>query len=128
MGTALPYYCCIRLERYDAHVLQGEIYQPYFGLQEFDSIMGMFMVMEQQLNQLYNAAAGSLDFCSPVPVKPELTPVNADLSFQINVVSRQNFTWQGVLHCPARKLRKTFKSTSELLKYIEDILSMEVGY
>lgn len=127
MGTALPYFCCVRLEKYDAHILQGEIYQPYFGVQEFDSIMGMFMVMERQLNELHNLSNGSINFCSPVPVKPTLAPVIADLSFQIDVVSRQNFTWQGVLDCPARRFRKSFKSTSEFLKYVEDILSMEVG-
>ncbi len=126
MGTELLYCCGIRLERTDAYTWQGTIYQPYFGVKEFNSIMGMFVVMEQQLNQLHNSLTGNTNFCSPVTVKPEITPVNAGLSFQIDVVSRQNFTWQGVLYCSAREFRKSFRRTSELLKYIEELL-MEAG-
>ncbi len=127
MGTELAYSCCIRLERYDAHSLQGEIYQPYFGVQEFDSIMGMFMIMEQQLDHLHNLFAGSIDFSSPVPVKPEIFPACDGLSFLIDVVSRQNLTWHGMFSCPARKIHKSFKSTSELMMHLENILSKEVG-
>lgn len=127
MGTALPYFCCIRVEQNDADIFEGTIYQPYFGIQEFDSIMGMLMVMEQQLDHLHSSLIGSINFSSPVPIKPTIMPVNAGLSFQIDVVSRQNFTWQGVLNCPARKFRKSFRSTSELMKYTEDILSIKTG-
>ena len=127
MGTALPYFSCIRLEECDTDILHGTIYQPYFGIQEFDSIMSLFKIMEKQIEYLHNSLTGSMNFCSPVPLKPKIMPVNAGLSFQIDVVSRQNFTWQGVLQCPAHKFRKSFKCTSDLLKYIEDILSMEAG-
>lgn len=125
MSTEALYCCGIRLKQKDAHTWQGSIYQPYFGVKEFDSIMGLFLIMDQQLNQVHNSLTGATNFCSLFPVKPENTPAYSGMSFQIDVVSRQNFTWQGVLYCPARKFRKSYRSTSELMKYIEDLLTME---
>ena len=93
-------------------VLCGTVRSDLMGRQaEFTSLSRMVILLEEWMD----LADGQ------EPVRPLVSPQRAD--FEIQVLFRQNFSWQGRLLCLRDHTEAPFRSVLELLIQLETILT-----
>ena len=92
--------------------LCGTVRSDLMGRQaEFTSLSRMVILLEEWMD----LAEGQ------EPVRPLASPQGAD--FEIQVLFRQNFSWQGRLLCLRNHTEAPFRSVLELLIQLETILT-----
>ena len=122
MQPGIPYYCSICMSVCNTDEQRGSIYHPYFGEQEFRTIMDMILLMDEQMNQIGSWTELKAEM---IPQRPCRQFQSVDM-MQIEVVSRSNFTWQGYVTSPGKRTRKNFRSVLELLALLRTNLRVEM--
>lgn len=76
----------------------------------FSSLSRMILLLDEQLDIEYDDSSGRLP---PQPGNP---------TFELEILFRQNFSWQGRLRWPEKGTETTFRSVLELITVMELLL------
>ena len=88
------------------YISGGSIRKPI----PFTSLSRMILLLDEQMDIVSREASG-------MTVQPPSAP-----SFEIEILFRQNYSWQGKVRWPAGRKEATFRSVLELITIIEMIL------
>lgn len=121
----------VKILSYQDKELRGTLYNPYFGREvRFNNVIQMLMLMEELLDSLgYPQKAMESRCFKPVEPAPAAEPADGNTAkpvlatFKLNVLFRQNASWQGRLVWIEEKSETQFRSVLELLMLIDNVLS-----
>lgn len=117
------------VDSYDNGVLQGRLYSPCQEVECFASLSQFLLKMEQLLDETQQPQSytrlrrfSSLlqpDLCgaSPAPVRR-----GGRATFDLQVIFRQNTSWQGILHWREANVQHSFRSVLELVILMDSAL------
>ena len=131
---SIQYLSSIHVTSYENRVLAGWVYNPYFGEQPFRSTLELVMLMEAQMDQLeYPQHTVQCHSFSRNPKRPAALRHSRDggsfwrhrfaAAFQLQIIFRQNASWQGKLTWPKNHTAQNFRSLLELLMLLDSALT-----
>ena len=126
-GTGITQVC---IDSYEDGVLTGRIYNSRFGEAEsFRSTIGFLTRMEQLLSiedvpQSFNSVRAFHPVIDPLPDPPAimLPRVGKLATLELNILFRQNSSWQGSILWAEGRQEQHFRSVLELIFLIDSAL------
>jgi len=117
------------VDSYENGVLQGRLYNPFRDAESFSSLSRFLIKMEQLLDEQNLPQAYTL----PKKFSSVLQPQNdaqthgvirrgAKATFELQVLFRQNTSWQGVLLWREQNVEHSFRSVLELVLLMDSAL------
>lgn len=122
----------LRITGYDSHELSGTLKNPYFPKEMFFSnVVQLLMLMDEMLDSLnypqraneVRSFKSSPSASRALPATEEQLALPALASFNLNVLFRQNSSWQGRLVWIEEKSEAQFRSVLELIMLMDNVLS-----
>lgn len=117
------------IDSYENGVLQGRLYNPSREAETFFSLSQFLLKMEQLLDEMQQPQAytqprkfstllqSGHGECAPAPVRR-----GAEATFDLQVIFRQNTSWQGILHWREANIQHSFRSVLELVILMDSAL------
>ena len=110
-GAARRNIVCV--DSYDDGILKGRLYDPYREA-DFSSLTQFLLKMEEQLD--------AHPFADVPLLTPEPVRRGSRATFELQVIFRQNTSWQGVLWWREKKTEHSFRSVLELVMLLDSAL------
>lgn len=117
------------VDSYDNGVLVGRIYSPHWDVESFSSLSQFLIRMEalldeMQMPQSYTVPRKFSTLLQPEPERPVSSPVRkgAKATFELQVIFRQNTSWQGILLWREQNREHSFRSVLELVILMDSAL------
>ena len=117
------------IDSYEDGVLRGRFYHAFQKMERFESLIQFLMRMEMALEdrkmpQSYTALRKFSDCCSGSEGAQSVGAVRrgAMATFDLQVLFRQNSSWQGVIVWRERKTEQPFRSVLELVRLMDSAL------
>ena len=122
----------ICVDSYDDQILTGRMYNPVFRRKDFRSTQEFLAEMDTFLNAMsYRPGTVSANISeSYQPAVAEDFHKNGSregerATFMLRILFRQNASWQGKVSWLEGSEEKNFRSALELLKTLDNVLSMQ---
>ena len=123
------------VDSYHNGVPQGRIFPPEAEPESFESLTHFLLRMEElldvsQTSQSYCVLRSFGEGPLPLPLRPIRLriPRGRRATFEVQVLFRQNTSWQGVLFWKEGGLEKRFRSVLELVMLMDSALRNVEGY
>ena len=112
----------IAVTGYEDKNISGALYCPALNLTlPFSSLMDRLNAPQRSMRQRTFQAAPREPEPDPLPSADDCTPL---ASFSVNVLFRQNASWQGNLVWTDAKLESSFRSALELVGLLDEALTL----
>lgn len=119
----------ICVDSYENGVLEGRCYNPYRDMEHFSSLSQFLIRMEelldeQQMPQSYTLTRKFSTLLRPEAGSSSPSPVRkgAKATFELQVIFRQNTSWQGILLWREQNVEHSFRSVLELVILMDSAL------
>ena len=119
----------ICLDSYQNGIPVGRIYNPQQGSETFQSLTQFLIKMEQMLDesqmpQSYTSKRTFPTVTQPLPTVRPSPPIRrgSEATFEMQVIFRQNSSWQGVIVWLEEQLEQSFRSVLELILLMDSAL------
>ena len=122
------------VDAYGGKVLRGRLYNSYWGVTEFGSVMEFLLKMEELLDNMNfpQSFMANRSFSQPTERAAHAPPggeaqTGKRATFAVRVIFRQNASWQGSVYWLEGRREESFRSVLELLMLMNSALEAEGG-